>query len=274
MSIPMSLTLGLSGQPFNGPDIGGFADVATPELLAQWMALGAYYPFSRNHADKNANQQEPWALGKKVENVSRVALNRRYRLLPFLYTLFQEASVNGLPVMRPMFMADPKDKSLRSEQQAFLWGDDLAIIPSWAKNTALPKGNWKTLKLDETPDDDKYQATLKIREGAVIPTGRVIQNTTEYSLDSLTFYINVDEHKQATGKLYNDDGNGFGYRKGEYAIYELKASSVKNNSIELHVKQSEGDKKYKMLYRAALVKEGKINYSEWTTSNKVIVVFE
>ena len=67
LSIPMSLSLSLSGQPFNGPDIGGFEGNCNPELLAHWMALGTYYPFSRNHASKNSINQEPWVFGKKLK---------------------------------------------------------------------------------------------------------------------------------------------------------------------------------------------------------------
>eukprot|EP00249_Psilotum_nudum_P021107 c27973_g1_i1 orf=805-2346(+) len=39
MSIPISLNLGLSGQAFSGPDIGGFAGAATPKLFARWMGI-------------------------------------------------------------------------------------------------------------------------------------------------------------------------------------------------------------------------------------------
>ena len=84
-SIPMSLNLSLSGQPFNGPDIGGFAGNATPELYAHWIAVGAFYPFSRAHSTKGSINQEPWSFGQEVETVSREALQRRYRLLPYIY---------------------------------------------------------------------------------------------------------------------------------------------------------------------------------------------
>lgn len=90
MSVPMSINLGLSGQPFNGPDIGGFSGNVTADLLGHWMALGAYYPFSRNHSEKGTADQEPWVFGAKIEEVSRTAINRRYQLLPYLYTLFRE----------------------------------------------------------------------------------------------------------------------------------------------------------------------------------------
>src|SRR5687768_5836449 len=110
----MSITLGLSGQPISGPDIGGFAGNCTPDLLGHWMAIGAYYPFSRNHTIAGSVSQEPWAFGPEIENVSRNAVNRRYRLLPYLYTLAREASKTGMPMMLPTFFADLSDLSLRS----------------------------------------------------------------------------------------------------------------------------------------------------------------
>ena len=88
LSVPMTLSLGLSGQPFNGPDLGGFSGDATPELWAQWVGFGAFFPFCRGHAVKGSSEKEPWAFGPKVEQTARIALERRYRLLPYLYTPF------------------------------------------------------------------------------------------------------------------------------------------------------------------------------------------
>ena len=271
MSIPMSINLGLSGQPFNGPDIGGFVDDADAELLGQWMALGAYYPFSRNHSAKDTKYQEPWVFGEKIESASRTALNRRYMLMPFLYTLFKEASVTGLPVMRPVFMADPKDKKLRDEQEIFMWGDDMVIVPSWAENPELPDGDWKTLRLDKTPDKDKYQAVLKIRDGAIIPTGPVIQNTTEYSIDSLTLYVNLDKKMKASGRLYYDDGNGFDYKDGDYAVYLYKAVSDKRKAVKVTVEQVDGNMKAKSIFRVGIVEDDEVVYSNWTEGSNIIM---
>ncbi|MFZ0490431.1 MAG: TIM-barrel domain-containing protein, partial [Salegentibacter sp.] len=155
-SIPMSLNLSLSGQPFNGPDIGGFTGDATADLFGNWIALGAYYPFSRNHSSKNTREQEPWAFGKEIEKVSRTAIDRRYRLMPYLYTLFREASVSGMPVMRPVFFADVTDQDLREEQQTFLLGKDLLIVPRWAEDVDMPEGDWEPVKFEKK--DDGYQA--------------------------------------------------------------------------------------------------------------------
>jgi alpha-glucosidase len=128
LSIPMSLTLGLSGQPFNGPDLGGYGKNATAEVWARWAAMGVFFPFCRGHSEKGVNNKEPWAFGPEVERTARIALERRYRLLPYLYTCFHTAAQTGLPIMRPLFFADPADPALRREEHAFLLGSDLLAL--------------------------------------------------------------------------------------------------------------------------------------------------
>lgn len=180
LSVPMSITLGLSGQPFNGPDIGGFAGNTTPDLWGNWLGFGAFFPFSRGHASCDTNNKEPWAFTKDIEKESRMALERRYRLLPYLYTAFHVAHKDGQPVMAPVFFADPKDESLRAEEQAFMLGTDLLIIPAFAKNPSLPKGIWENLSLVKGDTKGKYQAKLKVRGGSIIPVGKIIQNVRKF----------------------------------------------------------------------------------------------
>ncbi|HZC36385.1 MAG TPA: TIM-barrel domain-containing protein, partial [Chthoniobacterales bacterium] len=121
-STPMVLTLGLSLQPFAVVDIGGFSGVAAPDLWARWIGVGALYPFARGHGEKDSPNKEPWVFGPAVEAEARTALQRRYRLLPYLYSLFYESTQDGLPIIRPVFFADPRDSSLRAEEQSFLLG--------------------------------------------------------------------------------------------------------------------------------------------------------
>lgn len=245
MSIPMSLTLGLSGQPFNGADIGGYGDKAKPGLFAHWIALGVFYPFSRAHACKDTNNKEPWAFGQKIEKVARIALERRYRLLPYFYTLFYEASSNGMPVMRPVFFADPSNKKLRKEQQAFLLGADLLVIPKWAKKVRIPKGFTQSVSLvGEDTVSDPYQCDLRIRDGAIIPLTRVIQNTTEFDHSSLTLLVRLDKKGKAEGMLYEDDNDGFGYLNGKYRLIKYSAK-LKNHSLVITRSRISGELSYK-----------------------------
>lgn len=265
LSIPMSITLGLSGQPISGADIGGFNNNCTPDLLGHWMALGAYYPFSRNHTGSGSANQEPWAFGTQIENVSRTAVNRRYRLLPYMYTLLREASQTGMPLMRPVFFADNRDLSLRNEQQAFLVGKDLLVVPRWAVNPSLPKGNWNKVKLEST-EDDKYQANLYVRPGSVIPIGEVVQSTTDYKSDNITYLINPLEDGTAIGELYHDDGDGFGYKTSDYAVHGINVTKHNADSLKVVINQIGGSKNSNRISRIGYVTDNGIEYSAWSTS--------
>lgn len=240
MSVPMILTLGLSGQPFSGADVGGFLFNPDADLFGRWMALGAFYPFSRGHACAGTINKEPWAFGQKVEDVSRMALERRYVLLPYYYTLLHEASETGMPIMRPVFFADSKDTLLRAEEQAFLIGENLLVVPEWAKNPALPKGIWRNLSLIPGDDKDSYQAKLKIRGGAIIPTGKIIQNTNEKSLDPLTLLVCLDEKGEAHGTLYWDEGDNWSFKDGNYSFQHFTAIRTADNKVQVKITQKKG----------------------------------
>ena len=235
LSIPMSLTLGLSGQPFNGPDLGGYGKNATAELWARWAAMGALFPLCRGHSEKEANNKEPWAFGPEVERTARIALERRYRLLPYLYTCFHTAAQTGLPIMRPLFFADPSDPALRREERAFLLGSDLLVQPAWANDMRKPKGSWYPLSLVAGDVDDPLQAHLFIRSGAILPVGRVIQHTGERSDTPLSLLVCFDAQGHAEGQLYEDAGEGFGYRAGDYRLATYHATRRPDGTVDVKV---------------------------------------
>ena len=277
MSVPMTLNMGLTGQAFNGPDIGGFLDNCTPELLMQWTASGIYFPFTRNHSCDGTVDQEPWAMGPEAEAVCRTAINRRYRLLPYIYTLFREAATDGQPVMRPVFMADTRDLSLRAEQQAYLLGGDLLVVPRWAESPALPQGAWVSVPFEHTaagrPIDDGYQADVRLRPGAVVPMAELVESTVDYSVERLTLLVNPDAEGHATGTLYDDAGDGFDYRHGDYALYRITAdvaTAKKKRTLTVSLERTEGSRATGPTeIRIALVRDGRIVYSPWTQSTTV-----
>lgn len=241
LSVPMSLTLGLSGQPFSGPDIGGFLNSTDGNLWANWLGFGAFLPFARGHANADTNNKEPWAFGTDIEKTSRIAIERRYRLLPYIYTQFYNAHKTGIPVMAPVFFADPSNLALRSEQQAFLLGDNLLVIPAFAQNPVLPTGIWEELNLVDGEQTDQYQATLKIKGGSIIPVGKIVQNTTEKMFDPLTLFVCLDEEAKAKGQLYWDSGDGWSFQSGDYGLMTFEAKR-NGNVIEVRLASKEGNR--------------------------------
>src|SRR5207253_1736799 len=101
-SIPTLLGMGLSGFPFVGADIGGFAEAPTPELFTRWIQLGVFYPFMRTHTAFGTPDQEPWSYGAEHEALNRKAIELRYQLLPTIYSVMRESADTGVPAMRPL----------------------------------------------------------------------------------------------------------------------------------------------------------------------------
>ena len=230
-SIPMVVSLSLSGQHVSGPDIGGFIDrtEGDPELFARWMGIGCLLPFARAHAERDIIDKEPWSFGPECEATCRRAIERRYRLLPYLYTLLWRSYADGAPIVAPVFFADPADGRLRGEDRAFLLGEDVLAVcdvdpPDRAAHRpgsphALPRGDWRPFELGEP---DASLPALHIRGGAALPTGPVAQHTGQLGPDApLTIIAAPDEHRRAVGWLYEDDGDGDGYTRGGYRLSRI-----------------------------------------------------
>ncbi len=227
-SIPMTLNLGLSGQPFSGPDIGGFSGNADADLFARWMGIGALLPFARGHSIKDSKDHEPWSFGPGCERACRLALERRYRLLPYLYTLFEESSRTGAPVVRPLFFAAPLEPALRAGDDAFLLGGDVlvradvrapgGVAPS---PSPMPPGLWRAF--EPASEDDPALPRLFVRAGAIVPLGPSIQHTHEPPADPLTLVVSLDADGFAAGALYEDAGDGPGYAAGEFRRTHFEA---------------------------------------------------
>ncbi len=242
-SVPMVLNLGLSGQPYSGPDIGGFAGTPSPELFAHWIGVGAFLPFCRTH-NSLEGEQEPWSFGMAVEETSRVALARRYRLLPYLYTAFHEASATGLPVARPLFFADPADIGLRDEDHAFLLGGDVLVQPQLLEDEShdfrMPKGEWRPFSLaGENPSVDTAHPLLRLRDGAIVPVGPGGQTSEEAFAGPLTLLVSLDAAGRASGHLYEDAGEGFGYLDGDYLLTTYEAT-LDDGVVEVSIAEQEG----------------------------------
>jgi alpha-glucosidase len=236
VTIPQLLNLGVSGYPFNGADVGGFVGCPDAELFAEWMELGALQPFFRNHSKKDACRREPWLFGAAVLARARKAVERRYRLLPYLYTAFEESSRNGAPIMRPLWYEYPNDSSVYDAAGAYLLGRDLLVAPKLRPDVkkygvVLPAGDWYDLKtqarvpggpreLDVDPDDS---VRLFVRAGAIVPQAPLVQSAHETPKGALE--LHVWPGPECTGSLYLDDGHSFAYQTGAFRRLDVSCDS-------------------------------------------------
>jgi len=238
-SIAMTLSLGLCGQPFAGADVPGFQGNPSPELFVRWFSAAAFLPFFRGHAEKNAGRKEPWVFGEPVMLQVKQAIERRQRFLPHLYTLFREASETGAPVVRPLFFADPADPGLRTVDDAFLVGESLLVAPvvvegATRRTVRLPSvaggwcdlesGTWHPGGTREIEVDAPLGALpMFARAGSILVTCEAAESAAAGFGDELTLHVYPDPDGGATGRLYEDAGEGFGYRDGAYREAHLEA---------------------------------------------------
>jgi alpha-glucosidase len=230
MAIPMCLNLGMSGIPFVGADIGGFFETVNGELLVRYTQLGALMPFCRNHNTIGQPDQEPWAFGEPFESACRVAIEQRYRLMPYLYTLFYEAATSGAPIMRPLYYHYPRDEQACETENEFLLGDSLLSAPIYergatARKVYLPAGSWFDYwngNLYPGEGWSEISAPLErwpllVRGNSIIPTGPLMQFTDQRPVDPLTFTCYMDGDNLAHYTLYEDDGSTLAYQSGNFA---------------------------------------------------------
>jgi alpha-glucosidase len=238
MSLPQLLNLGLSGVGLAGADIGGFFGDCTPELLVRWMQLGAFYPFARNNSARGTARQEPWVWGEPTTSRCRRALELRYRLLPYLYTVVREATERGWPILRPLFFHHPEHPVAQQvEDEAFV-GRDLLIAPvtrpgKVARDVWLPPGAWWDLRTwTRLAGDQVVLASAELdeglpifaREGAIVPMGPIRQWTDEAPVDPLELRVLLDLGGTASGSLYEDDGETLAYRRGGSCVTRFEAT--------------------------------------------------
>lgn len=226
LSIPMLLNLGVSGVALIGSDVGGFSGNPSPELYTRWLQAAALTPFLRSHSENGSNPHEPYAFAKEFTDINRASIELRYRLLPYLYTLFQEHTETGAPVMRPLWFEYPNDSRAYLIDDEYLVGRDLLVAPVVTESVLkrrvyFPKGgswvDWWTGQVYEGGKDAEIAAPLDrlplfARAGAVIPLQPVIQHTGEMASAPLSLV--VVSGADGAGRLYEDAGEGFDYQRG------------------------------------------------------------
>jgi alpha-glucosidase len=226
LSIPTLLGLGASGYAFVGADVGGFVGCPDEALLTEWMELGAWQPLFKNHSNKGTCRREPWLDGPAALARRRAAVVRRYELLPYLYTVFEESTRTGLPVMRPLWLEHPGDAAVATEDRAFLLGRELLVAPKLVAGdgpyaVTLPAGDWFDVATGARIEGGRRELTpppggsvrVFARAGAIVPEGPAVERAGDVPQGPLT--VHVWPGPDCRGELYLDAGDGFGYRAGE-----------------------------------------------------------
>jgi alpha-glucosidase len=247
-SLPMLCSLGLSGVAFVGADVGGYWGNATPELYARWIQTAVLYPLMRSHSGLGSYPNEPWGFGPEVEEIARQALQLRYRLRPYLYTLFAEAARAGAPILRPMLWEFPGDATAVMAEDQVMLGGALLAAPvctpgARARSVYLPAGrwfDWWTGRSFEGPAQVLVDAPLdKLplfgRAGRAVLLADAPTNGQSGD-GGLTLRVFPGE---GAGEFYDDDRLTFRYRQGEWSLRRYAVSPA-HGGLSLTLSASEG----------------------------------
>ncbi len=226
-SVSMLLGLGISGFPYVGSDIGGFVRMPSAELCARWLQVGVFNPFMRMHTEISTPDKEPWSFGWQYEQINKRAIELRYELLPYIYNEMQQASVTGIPALRPLFLEYPGKEHAAKIEDEFLFGSDLLVAPVlWegaeSRSVYFPPGDWFDYWTGKKHiGDTTIQAPVTInsipmyvRGGGFIFRQPVVQYTGEMPGNPLQVLIAPATESQSF--LYEDDGHSLQYQKGSF----------------------------------------------------------
>jgi alpha-glucosidase len=279
MTVPQLVNLGLSGFSLAGADVGGFAGSPPPDLLTKWIELSAFQPIDRDHSAKGTRMHEVWVDGPQQENIRRRYIDERYRLMPYLYTVAEETSHDGLPINRPIFLEFPhatddgSPYDLTTGGSEFLFGSRMLVAPNPSPEEVapyavhLPPGSWYdywtgeqvargalagTLDLEQrdkviaqkplmvTPTLD--QLPVYVRGGSILPMAPLVQSTTEVPNGPLTLRVFPPNSGEAcVGEVYTDDGHTFDFRNGEFARIHFTCSVAPDGSLHVEIAKQEGN---------------------------------
>lgn len=225
-----------NGQMKWGSDGGGFnqntgtIENPSPELYTRWLQFAAFSPVFRVHGNFN-HQRQPWYYGFTAEENSKAVIQLRYSLMPYIYSYEQKALEKGVGLVKPLAFDYPNDANVANDSDAWMFGDWLLASPvteryQTTKWIYLPAGTWIDYFTGLVYQGGQYveyavngeswtDVPLFIKQGAIIPTQKVLNHTSEEAVSEIEIDVFPDS-VQSSFQLYDDDGSSYDYESGEY----------------------------------------------------------
>jgi len=222
-------SLAMSGVSFSGYDVGGFCGEASKALFARWLSIAIFSPLLRTHSMINTKDAEPWSFGEEVEEVAKNYIQLRYRLLPTIYSSFNQSANFGIPIVKPLAVDYPFDENIYKDpyQNEYLFCNQLLIAPTESTRDIskiyLPEGCWYYMWNDEkyAGNQEIFKETpmnylpVFVKEGSIIGMQSNVQNTEDSHDGILRLHV---YYGMKSGKYhhYENDGISFNHLKGSY----------------------------------------------------------
>ncbi len=244
--ISAGLNFALSGFPYWTTDVAGYwplpndATMTSPEyqeLYARWFEFGAFCPIFRTHGHRPNN--ELWTFDK-VEPTLVTYDRLRSRLMPYIYSLAWKVTHDDYTIQRPLVMDWRTDQKVRDLDDEFMFGPAFLVSPvskqgARKREVYLPEATawydfWtgRSVRGGEELEVDApvQKLSLFIRAGSIVPLGPEI----EYAGQMPDAPIEIRIYRGADGSfnLYEDQGDGYQYEHGDYALIPIHWNDSKD----------------------------------------------
>ena len=223
----------------------GADDLGYRELYTRWFQYGAFLPIFRAHGTDV--RREVWTFGEPGDmfyDALVKAIELRYRLIPYIYSLAADTWLNDGTIMRMLAFDFPGDKAALEVKDQYMFGKSIMVCPvitpmyydvdskvidctEYKRTVYLPAGTqWYDFWTNEVYEGGTFldavadisRIPLYVREGSIIPFGPVMNYVDEKQTPvELLVYPGCD----AEFMYYNDAGDSYRYEDGEYSLIRI-----------------------------------------------------
>ncbi|ADB30605.1 glycoside hydrolase family 31 [Kribbella flavida DSM 17836] len=216
-------------------DVGSFhGDHLPDDMYARWVQFGTFQPIDRLHSDHA--DRLPWEYGTEAADSATKFLRLREALVPYTYTMAQQAHATGVPIVRPMYLEYPAQEAAYAVPGQYLYGDSLLVAPITSPNSDgvgstsvwVPPSTWTDYFTGASytgPSTVTISAPLSrmpvlVKGGGIVTTRTdYVDNQSQGVLTQLTATVAAGANGSFT--LYQDAGEGTGYQRGQSATTRL-----------------------------------------------------
>ncbi|WP_309243726.1 TIM-barrel domain-containing protein [Streptomyces sp. CAI-85] len=253
--VPAIAGAGLSALNYASGDVDGIfggspktyvRDLQWKALLPTFMTMSGWGPTnpSAGYQDK-----QPWRFAEPYLSINRKYLKLKMQLMPYLYTMSQNASTTGVPSTRAMVLEYPDDPVARGNQTSgqFMAGDSFLVAPVVSDTTVrnniyLPAGTWTDYWTGRNYSGpgwiNNYSAPLDtlplfVKGGAIVPMWPQMNHVGEKPVSTLTY--DIHPYGDSSFTLYEDDGITRAYQKGAFTEQEVKVTAPTSGTGDVRV---------------------------------------
>jgi alpha-D-xyloside xylohydrolase len=261
--ITAGLNFCLSGIPYWTMDAGGFAVEGryynpSPRDKAEWMELNTrWYQFAAFCPLFRVHGQFPFRELFHIAPEGSTAYNSmlfydqlRYKLQPYIYSLWARTWYGDYTLMRALVMDFESDTIARKIPDQYMFGSAFLVNPVYTnkankRKVYLPSGTgWYEAYTGQSLQGGQWisadapyeRMPLFVKAGSIVPLGPSIEYTGQRPADTLTVYVYTGASASFT--LYEDQGADYQYEKGAYSMIVMHYDEPTHT---LHLDSRKGD---------------------------------